>query len=331
MRIASRGSPLALWQANHVASLLQAAEPGLTVEIVRITTSGDQNQVDPLQSFGGVGVFTREVQRAVLDQRADLAVHSLKDLPTVTAEGLCLATIPERAEVHDVLVLPQSSQSDQATPPGAVPLAGLDAIPHAARVGTGSLRRRAQLLSLRPDLQLEEIRGNVETRLRKLDAGEYAALVLAAAGLNRLGLGDRISLPLQPPVMYHAVGQGALGIECRADDGRTQEILLRLRHAESWSRCLAERALLAELRAGCHAPVGVETRIEGAELLLTAVVYRPDGQEKRLVSDRAPIEQATNLGQRVARQLIADGAQPLMDAGQQKTQSQHAHLPPPSA
>jgi hydroxymethylbilane synthase len=207
VRIATRASSLAMWQTEHIASLLRAAAPGISVEFVQVTTTGDADRIQPLAQMGGVGVFTREVQRAVLDGRADIAVHSLKDLPTDAVPGLTLAGIPERERRFDALILPAGSS-----------IAGLAALPCRARIGTGSLRRQAQLLHERDDLELQNIRGNVETRLRKLDAGEFDAIVLAQAGLHRLGFADRVSLVLQPPVMLPAVGQAAIGIECRSDD-----------------------------------------------------------------------------------------------------------------
>ncbi len=302
IRIATRASRLALWQAEHVAGLLRACTPQPDVEIVHVTTAGDQNQAQNLVSFGGVGVFTREVQKAVLDRRADVAVHSLKDLPTDSAAGLALAAVPEREETADALVLPLSA-----------PLcAGLDALPAGARLGTGSPRRRAQLLHRRLDLQMFEIRGNVETRLKKLDAGDYDGLVLAVAGLKRLGLEGRISWLLSPPLMFAAVGQGALGIECRTDDHATRRLLEQIDHAGSRQRVTAERALLSRLRAGCHAPVGVATQFAADGLVLEAVVYSPDGKERVFDSGRGCPFDAAALGTAVADQLLRQGADRLI-------------------
>jgi len=301
LRIATRASALALWQAHHVAALLSAVSPDLRVEIVHITTTGDSNQVNTLRSFGGQGVFTREVQRAVLDQRADLAVHSLKDLPTLPTPGLRLAGVPPRAPTADALVAPAS----------ALPPASLAELPPRARIGTGSLRRQDQLLHRRPDLQLSEVRGNVETRLRKLDAGEYDALVLATAGLERLDLAHRISLTLGPPEMFGAVGQGALGIECR-DDPFVIHLLDRISCPLTRPAVVAERALLATLRAGCHAPVGVDSRVVGASLTLTGVVLNPGGTERLLAELEGPLELAGDLGAQLARELLAQGADRLI-------------------
>ncbi|MFM7161916.1 MAG: hydroxymethylbilane synthase [Planctomycetaceae bacterium] len=301
LRIASRASALALWQARHVASLLAAVAPDTHVEIVHITTTGDSNQVNTLRSFGGQGVFTREVQRAVLDERADLAVHSLKDLPTQPTPGLQLAGVPPRAPTADALIAPANAPA---------PLA-LEQLPPQARVGTGSLRRQAQLLHLRPDLRISEVRGNVGTRLRKLDEGEYDALVLATAGLQRLELAHRISLPLQPPVMFGAVGQGALGIECREDSDVTL-LLDQISCPLTRPAVVAERALLATLRAGCHAPVGVDSRVLGASLRLNAVVLNPTGTERLLAEIEGPLEHAPQLGARLAQDLLAQGADRLI-------------------
>jgi hydroxymethylbilane synthase len=304
IRIATRASRLALWQADHVAWLLKVAAPNVNVEIVHITTSGDRDQTGALRSFGGMGVFTREVQRAVLDNQADLAVHSLKDLPTESVPGLCLAAVPAREETADALVLP----------PGAAEITGLEQLAQAARVGTGSLRRQAQLRFHRPDLQTGEVRGNVETRLRKLDAGEFDAIVLATAGLKRLGLQQRISASLSPPVMYAAVGQGALGIECRDSDPWVQEVLAVLNDAPTRARVSAERALLAHLRAGCHAPVGVATHVEGNLLSLEAVVLNPEGTERLQATARGDCTSAANVGRQAGDELLKNGAEKLMVA-----------------
>ncbi len=251
LRIATRASALATWQAEHVAALLRAADPGRLVELVPVSTQGDRDRNSALSTFGGVGVFTREVQQAVKDGRADLAVHSLKDLPTEPSEGLTLGAVLERAPRCDSLLLP-----------GGKACGSLAELPPSARVGTGSLRRQAQLLSHRPDLQLSEIRGNLDTRLRKLDEGQFDAIILAEAGLRRLGWENRISLVLAPPVMYPAVGQGAIGVECRLDDESTLSALNPLDDETTRIEVTAERACLGALRAGCHAPVGAWASVE---------------------------------------------------------------------
>jgi hydroxymethylbilane synthase len=303
IRIATRASRLAMWQADYTAQLLRRHSPGCEVELVQISTTGDLDRMTSLNSFGGVGVFTREIQNALLDGRADLAVHSLKDLPTEPHDALALAAIPRRGSIFDALVLPKTAQ----------PAAGLDALPDAARVGTGSLRRRAQLLFHRADLQPCEVRGNVETRLRKLDEGEYDALILATAGLQRLELESRISVEIRPPLMYPAVGQGALGIECRADDTELRTVLEKLDDPATRSAVTAERRLLACLRAGCHAPVGVTTSMQTEQLQLEAVVLSSDGRQRLTASAARNADEAETLGEQVADDLLAQGAAALIN------------------
>lgn len=273
------------------------------VELVPIVTSGDQNQTDALRQFGGTGVFTREVQKAVLDQRADIAVHSLKDLPTQSAEGLTLACVPSRAPRCDALLLPA----------GAAEISSLNGLPENARIGTGSPRRQAQLLYLRPDLQVLEIRGNVDTRLRKLDEGQYDAILLAEAGLRRLGLESRISLMLQPPVLFPAVGQGALGIECRESDVPTIQLLSAITCDTTYAEVIAERSLLRTLRAGCHAPLGAWCEISDSTLTLTGVLLSVDGTTRLEQSADGPIESAEAVGVAVADRLLESGAEQLLN------------------
>lgn len=316
IRIATRASRLALWQAEHVRELLNSAAPDRIVEIVPLSTIGDRDKVEPLTQLGGgsgVGVFTREIQASLLDGRADIAVHSLKDLPTEAVGGLKLAAVPPRGAMFDVLVLPLKKEPREKE--DGLRLSALGCLPDGARVGSGSPRRRAQLLHQRPDLQFVEARGNVETRLRKLDEGQFEALVLAEAGLTRLELAGRISARLQPPLMLPAVGQGALGIECRSDDDSTREVLTRLIDQPTLSAVLAERTVLSTLRAGCHAPLGVWTRPEGASLRLTAVVLSLDGVQ-RFESERFAIvasdADAIALGRAVAEDLQTQGAAALL-------------------
>lgn len=302
LRIATRASDLALWQAEHVAALLREHDQNLNVELVRISTHGDREQKEALHQMGGVGVFTREVQKAVLDGEADLAVHSLKDLPTQTAEGLTLAGVPSRASVFDALVLPEGHSGDVSW----------ETLPQGAKIGTGSLRRQAQLRHLRPDLELLEIRGNVPTRIRKLDEGEYDALILAVAGLDRLNLGHRISLQLGPPEMFPAVGQGALGIECRSDDDRTIPLLNFLTDPTVFASISAERALLAELEAGCHAPLGALSAPDGDQLTLQAVVLDPAGTKRIEATLTGAMTDPVSLGRQLASELLSQGAADLM-------------------
>ena len=297
LRIATRASQLALWQSNYIADLIRAAAPQVAVELVHVTTTGDRDQSETLRALGSFGVFTREVQLAVLDGRADMAVHSLKDLPTDGPPQLTLAATPVRAVTHDALILP-SHQSARAI---------LADLPHGARVGTGSPRRQAQLRYLRPDLQLSEVRGNVDTRLRKLDSGEYDALILASAGLTRLGWSNRIHSELAPPEMYPAVGQGAVGVECRTDDHDLRTLLGSITDPSTFSAVIAERSLLSSLRAGCHAPLGVRTDVKGDQIRLEGVVLPPDGQQRWMASATGDISDAAGVGVVVARLLREQG------------------------
>jgi hydroxymethylbilane synthase len=295
LKIGTRSSPLARWQADWVAARL--VELGQAVEIVFITTQGDVRS-GPLGQIGGQGLFTKEIQRALLSGEVDIAVHSLKDLPTQEVDGLTLGAIPPRESAGDVLVARQA--------------ADLASLPTAARVGTGSLRRRTQLLHARPDLVLLDIRGNVDTRLRKLDDGEFDAIVLAEAGLKRLGLESRITAVLPKSIVLPAVGQGALGIEIRANDVRARDALAPLDDVDTRASVVAERALLAELRGGCLAPVGAWGRVEEGELRLDAVVLSADGKTRIAARETAEPFQAHALGVRVAAELLRQGADALI-------------------
>ena len=318
-RIATRSSQLALWQANYIADLVRQISPGMEVELVDVTTIGDQDQSQPLRLLGGTGVFTREVQRAVIDSRAEIAVHSLKDLPTmVVAPELTLACVPERANRWDALVLPAENniEIDPENP--------LSCLPQGSRIGSGSPRRQAQIKAARPDLKLLEIRGNLTTRLKKLDDGHYDAIILATAGLQRLGWDKRISSILTPPLMYPAVGQGALGIECRIDDQPTLDLLAQLTDPETQLTTLTERTVLAQLQAGCHAPVGISCSIDQQELSVQVIVLSQDGQQSLIEKATATLLQgsklnaeqsqhlAIKLGKQVANNLLAQGADALI-------------------
>lgn len=299
LRLGTRASALARWQAEWVAARL--AEGGATVELVPVSTPGDRLQTAPIGQLGaGPGVFTKELQRALADGRIDLAVHSLKDLPTDPAPGLCLAAVPPRESVCDVLVSRDGRD--------------LAALPRGARIGTGSLRRRAQLLHQRPDLMMCELRGNVETRLRKLRDGEFDAIVLAEAGLRRLGLAAEATQVLPLELMLPAVGQGALGIEARAGDEAARWAVASLDDAATHAAVLAERALLAALRGGCLAPVAAHGRAETGLLRLDAVVLSVDGSRRLAAADRGEPADALGLGERVAAALLAQGAAQLIDA-----------------
>lgn len=295
LRLGTRGSALARWQAEWVAA--QLGKLGVEVELVPITTRGDTQQ-GPIETIGGQGVFTKELQRALLDERIDLAVHSLKDLPTDEVPGLCLAAVPERAPVGDVLVCPRH--------------ASLEELPQGAVVGTGSLRRRAQLLHVRGDLRIRDIRGNVDTRLRKVREGDYDAAVLAEAGLRRLGLAEQITQLLPPAIVLPAVGQGALGLETRSDDPATRKRLAGLDHPATHHAVLAERAMLAALRGGCLAPIAAWARMEDDQLTLTGRVLSPDGTRRLEATRTAAGSEAVQLGLGVADELLAQGAADLI-------------------
>lgn len=305
LRLGTRASPLARWQAGWVAQ--QLAARGIAVELVPVTTQGDV-QAGPLGQIGGQGLFTKELQRALLEGQIDLAVHSLKDLPTAAVAGLVLAAVPVRESTADCLICRQAES--------------FDALPGGARVGTGSLRRKAQLLHHRPDLVIEEIRGNVDTRLRKLEQGQYDAIVLAEAGLLRLGWAERITQVLPRAIMLPAVGQGALGLETREDDTATQAAVQPLEDRAARAAVLAERALLATLRAGCLAPVAALGELQQDQLTLTAAVLSPDGRRKLTAEGRIAIPQsvpaaelerlACSLGEEVAQRLLLQGAQQLI-------------------
>ena len=302
IRIATRTSSLALWQAKYIADCLRVSRDAPTVELIHIRTRGDGDQASPLREFGGTGAFTREVQRAVLEGEADVAVHSLKDLPTQSVEGLSLACVPGRASRFDAVVLPR----------GQKPLSSISDFPAGAVIGTGSPRRRAQLLYCRPDLTVRDIRGNVDTRVRKLDAGDYDAVILAEAGLQRLGLQERISLVLSPPQMLPAVGQGALGVECRVDDSASLKQVLPLTDVATLQSVTAERSLLRALGAGCHAPLGAWTEIDGRQLTLRGVLLSADGSIRLEAAETGNHSDAEQIGCSLAQQLFEAGGHALL-------------------
>lgn len=310
LRLATRGSKLARWQADWVAGQLR--QRGHEVAIVEVTTRGDAESASPIGDIG-TGAFTKEIQRAVLTGEADVAVHSLKDLPTEIVPGLVLAAVPVRESVADVVVVGGVGSRESGVGRNSKGDA-LAMLPQRARVGTGSLRRQAQLRHARPDLQVDGVRGNVDTRLAKLDTGEFDALVLAEAGLKRLGLAERITQVLSPSVMLPAVGQGALGIECRDRDAATRSALAALNDVATHAAVIAERALLAHLLGGCLAPVGAWGRVEHSQLHLTAVVLSADGRQRIEETSVAPPSDARELGRRVADALLARGAAQLIAA-----------------
>lgn len=310
LRLGTRGSKLAKWQAEWVAGELHRR--GHIVELVEIATRGDMEQVVAVEEIGTRGVFTKEIQRALLADSVDLAVHSLKDLPTEPVDGLVLAAVPMRESPADVLVVRSEERGARSKEPGAEKKDLILELLPGARVGTGSLRRQAQLRHLRSDLMLLDVRGNVDTRLRKLDEGQYDAIVLAEAGLLRLGLADRISQVLELDVMLPAVGQGALGIECRADDAETRSILAALEDRETRAAVTAERALLEHLRGGCMAPIGALGSMQAGELHLSAVVLSSDGTQRLAAQQVGLPDAAASLGMKVAEALLAQGAAKLI-------------------
>jgi hydroxymethylbilane synthase len=306
IRIGTRGSHLARWQANWVAEQLRALHPGLTAELIEIKTKGDRDRNSPLAAIGGVGLFTKEIQRAVLENSIDLAVHSLKDLPTDDTNGLILAAVPAREDPADALIA-SSYQTLQALPAGA-------------RIGTSSPRRRAQLLFLHPDLEIVSLRGNVETRLDQALRGQLDAVILAWAGLYRLGLDRHITQRLGPPEFLPAVGQGALGLECRREDAVVQGLVKPLSHQPTYRAVLAERAVLAALQGGCTLPiaawardwVGVDAEPANLNLAIDAAVFDPDGRERIMVSLQGPRDDPQGLGRRAAQTLFEQGARRLL-------------------
>jgi hydroxymethylbilane synthase len=307
--LGTRGSQLARWQADWVAGQLRRL--GHTVELIEIATRGDVESSAPIDEIGTRGVFTKEIQRALLARDVDLAVHSLKDLPTEPVSGLTIAAVPPRESASDVIAVARSEER------GARSEILLPFLFKGARVGTGSLRRQAQLRHLRPDLDIGDIRGNVDTRLRKLDEGQFDAIVLAEAGVKRLGLAHRASRVLPMDVMLPAVGQGALAIECREDDAATIAAVAALEHAETRAAITAERALLAHLRGGCMAPVGAWGRIEKGALHLTAVVLSVDGKSRLLASGSAALSEAETLGRTIGDELVKKGADQLIASSRQ--------------
>lgn len=304
IRIGSRKSQLALVQTYWVREQLQKKYPDIAFEVHTMSTQGDKILDVALAKIGDKGLFTKELELGMINHEIDFAVHSLKDLPTNLPEGLALAAITERENPADALVVHEKFKDKQ-----------IDTLPPGAIVGTSSLRRLAQLRNQFPHLTFKDVRGNLNTRLAKLDAGEYDALILAAAGLQRLGMGDRIHQVLPKEVSLHAVGQGALGIECRADDTELISLLkAAIEHPETRDRCLAERAFLRSLEGGCQVPIGVNTEIDRDNLTLTGVVASVDGQN--LVKDTVAgaASDAETLGIELAQRLREQGAQEILNA-----------------
>jgi hydroxymethylbilane synthase len=300
LKIATRQSPLALWQAEHIKSRLMALYPSLQVELVTFVTQGDKILDTPLAKIGGKGLFVKELEMALLDGRADLAVHSMKDVPMELPEGLILPVICEREDPTDAFVSNQFAQ--------------LMDLPQGARLGTSSLRRRCQLQALRPDLQIIDLRGNVGTRLAKLDAGEYDAIILASAGLKRLGLAARIRSTLDPVLSLPAVGQGALGLECRAGDQPVLDLIAPLRHLPTDMCVRAERAFNQRLMGGCQVPIAGFATLDGDRLHLEGRVGSVDGSELLKDQIEGAAADAAELGVTLAERLLAQGADRLLAA-----------------
>lgn len=296
LRIGTRGSALARWQAEFVRAGL--ARHGVAAELVIIRTSGDRDRQSSLRMIGGKGVFTKELEDALLEERIDLAVHSMKDVPTTLPAGLEIAAICEREDVRDALISRGGLKLDQ--------------LPSGARIGTSSLRRQAQLRHYRSDFEMVDMRGNVDTRLAKLTQGDYDAIVLAKAGLERLGKVEQISEILPPEICLPAAGQGAVGIETRKQEGSIAAAMRKLNHRPSQTAVEAERALLAGLESGCQVPIGVWARAESGNLMIDACVLSADGTESIREKRRGPSENATELGRSVAAALLERGADRLL-------------------
>ena len=300
IRIATRKSALALWQAEYVKARLEQAHPGLVVTLVPMVSRGDKLLDSPLSKIGGKGLFVKELETALLENEADIAVHSMKDVPMDFPEGLGLFCICEREDPRDAFV--------------SNTFASLDDLPQGSVVGTSSLRRQAQLLTRRPDLEIRFLRGNVNTRLAKLDAGEYDAIILAAAGLIRLGFEDRITSPISIEHSLPAGGQGAVGIECRSSDPEIHALLAPLHHADTAVRVTAERSLNKHLNGGCQVPIACYAVLEGEQVWLRGLVGDPGGGLLLSAEARGPQSAATELGVQVAEDLLAQGAGAILQA-----------------
>ena len=299
IKIGTRASLLAVTQSSWVKAQIEQHHPGTTVELVKITTTGDKILDVPLAKVGGKGLFVKEIEDALLDGRADLAVHSMKDVPTDLPAELHLGVITERENPQDAFISNK--------------YADVLALPQGAKVGTSSLRRKSQLARLRPDLVIEDLRGNLDTRLRKLDEGRYDAIILAAAGLNRLGFSNRITTLFDPVQMLPAIGQGALGLELRRDDQELLAGISFLNHPATAIAVTAERAFLLRLEGGCQVPIGAYATVQGDNVTLTGLIAGLDGKEIIKEQDSAPVAAAAELGIRLAEKLLARGGRAILD------------------
>jgi hydroxymethylbilane synthase len=300
LRIGTRGSRLALWQAHWVQHQLEQLHSGLTVSLVPITTQGDKILDVPLAKVGGKGLFVKELEEALYDGSVDLAVHSMKDVPSVLPPGLILPCIPPREDPRDALITPNGR--------------GFAQLPRGARIGTSALRRQAQLLHQRPDLRIVSLRGNVETRLRKMEEENLDGIVLAAAGLKRLELAECVSEYLDTSLSLPAIGQGALGLECRQDDARTLDLIAPLHHADTAVAVTAERAFLRRLNGGCQVPLAAYATVAGDRVTLTGLVAEIDGSCLLKETLAAPVAQAEAIGRQLAERLLAQGADRILAA-----------------
>lgn len=296
--IGTRQSLLALWQSNHIASLLRKQYPDCQVSLKKIVTKGDRILDVPLAQIGGKGLFTKEIETELLDGTVDLAVHSLKDMPTVLPEGLCLTAITTRANVGDAFVSNK--------------YASFSELPQGAVLGTSSLRRKAQLLAVRPDLKIVDLRGNVDTRLRKLDEGQMDAIILAAAGLERLGHADRIREIIPNTVCLPAVGQGALAIECRSDNKEVRDMLAFLNDLPTKQATDAERAFLGLIEGGCQVPIGVHAEVENDNVKIEAVIASLDGSKVLRNNITGPAVNAAELGRKLGQQMLTEGGEQIL-------------------
>lgn len=300
IRIATRKSPLALWQAEHVAERLEKLFPDVTTELVKMVTKGDKILDAPLAKVGGKGLFVKELEQGMLEGTADIAVHSMKDVPVEFPEGLHLAAILDREDPTDAFVSNH--------------YASLDALPVNAKIGTSSLRRQCQIKEKLPDAEIMSLRGNVNTRLAKLDAGEFDAIILASAGLKRLGMGERITQCLDAGVSLPAVGQGAIGIECRSDDKVINELLMALHDNETTIRVTAERAMNARLNGGCQVPIAGFAEVRDDQLVMRGLVGAPDGSVLYRAEMTGGLDQAEMIGKTVAEHLLEQGADKILQA-----------------
>ncbi len=313
--IGTRGSKLALWQAEWIKSELQKLNPDLEIELNKIKTTGDKILDVPLAKVGGKGLFVKEIEEALLKGEADIAVHSMKDVPTDFPEGLHLAVITKREDPRDAFITPlfNSPLKLRGDEGGLQPIQGFKDLPRGATIGTSSLRRSCQLLSIRPDLKIEQLRGNLDTRLRKLDEGQFDAIILAAAGVKRLGWAERIAEILEPEISLPAIGQGAVGIECRIDDEFINKLIAPLNHYETAVCVRAERGFLKKLEGGCQVPIAAYARLIDSKIVMDGLVGSVSGD--RIIKNRTEgtPNDAENLGISLAEDLLSKGAKEILD------------------